>query len=82
MQSEAYQAYHICVAAHLAPEWGAVSGLVKLAPGYDISGRPITRLRVQLSECRELIHVLTELHSANVVILTVETVRLTTPQYQ
>jgi hypothetical protein len=79
MQTEAY---HICVAAHLSPDWGAVSGFVKLAPDYDVSGRPITRLQVQLSECRALIHVLTELHSANVVILTVESVQLTTPQYQ
>lgn len=72
--------YHICVATHLSPNLCATIGAAELAPGYDAGGRAITRLLVQLPERSALIHVLTELHSANVAILAVELAPLSTPQ--
>lgn len=64
--------YHISVATHLSPDWCAAIGLAALVLDYDASGRAITRLWVQLPERSALIHVLTELHAANVAILAVD----------
>ena len=73
------KAYDICVATHLSSDWCVVKGLSKLAPDYNVSGQPITILQVQLLEHHTLLHVLTELHAANVMILRVDLVQLPTP---
>lgn len=76
------ETYHICVATHLSPNLCATIGVAELAPGYDADGRALTRLLVQLPERGALIHVLTELHAANVAILAIELTPLSTPQPQ
>jgi hypothetical protein len=66
------ESYQVCVATHLSPDSCTLGDFAEIASEYDTQGRPITRLRFQVTEQSQLIHILCELHAGNVAILSLQ----------
>jgi len=75
MEKPKPQAYRVCIASHLSPDWLEMPGVVNLTTGYDSTGRPITTLNVEVVDQSQFIGVLNEIHGINLSLLSVELVR-------
>jgi hypothetical protein len=67
--------YSVCVASHLPGDCPTLRGVVALTPSCSANGLPTTTLLLRVDDRSQLLSILTELHEANLAILSLNLVR-------